>query len=82
LRPRNAPSPTTCLVDLVSIFVTGDQSKELRQTTSRKSNRISADAGLVPAQCHPINVPHRTARPCACPASLQKPVNNSSRRWH
>ena len=29
LRPRNAPSPTTCLVDLVSLFVTGAQSKDL-----------------------------------------------------
>ena len=43
------PPPKTCLIDLVSIFVTGAQSKELRQTTSRQSHPVPAGAGTRPA---------------------------------
>ncbi|MCY3901274.1 MAG: hypothetical protein OXF86_22045, partial [Caldilineaceae bacterium] len=50
--PRNAPPPTTCLADLVSISVIGLQSKEFRQTTSRQSHQLSVGAGLVPALAH------------------------------
>ena len=51
LRPRNAPPPTTCLADLVSLFVTGAQSKEFRQTTSPQSYVFPVGAGLVPTLC-------------------------------
>ena len=83
LRPRNAPSPTTRLVDLVSISVTGLQSKEFPQTTSRLSHQLSVGAGLVPDLAPPpIGGPHDKARPGTCPASLQQPVNNFNHRCH
>ena len=62
------PPPTTCLADLVSILVTGAQSKVSSQTTSRQS----------PADSNPALSP----RPRACPAFLQKPINDFSHRWH
>ncbi len=58
LRPRNAPSPTTCLVDRVSTLVTSAQSKVLSQTTSPQSHQIPAGAGLVPALARPTDELH------------------------
>ena len=83
LRPRNAPSTTTCLADLVSTLVTRAQSKVFSQTTSRQSHQIQVGAGLVPAlEPSPTDGRHRTAGPGACTASRQKTMNNSSHRWH
>ena len=53
LRPRNAPSPTTCLVDRVLIFVTGAHSSEFLRPRSLQSHQIPVGAGLVPAHAHP-----------------------------
>ena len=52
LRPRNAPGPTTCLVDRVPVFVTGAQSSEFLRTRSLYSHRVPVGAGLVPAVAH------------------------------
>ena len=72
LRPRNAPSPTTCLADLVSLFVTGAQSKEFRQAASPQSNEIPVGAGLVPAltpQSTAPNIDQTHHLPCVSPKS-------------
>ena len=49
--PPQRPRPKTCIVDLVSIFAAGAQSKESRQTTSRQSPQIPVG--------HPLRVPSR-----------------------
>ena len=59
LRPRNAPSPTTCLVDRVPEFATGAQSTEFIRTRSLQSHQIPVGVGLVPAVAQPpICGPH------------------------
>ena len=64
LRPRNAPGPTTWLVDLVSTS----------QPDRWPIERITPDPCTHSSSLSP--------RPCACPASLQKPVNNFSHSRH
>ncbi|MCY4081713.1 MAG: hypothetical protein OXF54_15825, partial [Caldilineaceae bacterium] len=77
------PRPTTCLIDRVSLFVTGAYSKVSSQTTSRQSHQIPTGAGHVNALAHsPTDGLHRTARPGSCTASRQKTVNYASHRWH
>ena len=66
LRPRNAPSPTTCLIDLVSTLAASAHSTGFRQTTSRHSHQIPAGA---PPSASPSPSPlnrSRRGRPCAC----------------
>ncbi|MDE0462628.1 MAG: hypothetical protein OXH93_09475, partial [Caldilineaceae bacterium] len=71
-----------CLIDRVSIFVTGAYSKVSSQTTSRLSHQIPVGDGLVPALAPaPTDGRHRTARPSACTASRPKTASNSSHRW-
>ncbi|MCY3899826.1 MAG: hypothetical protein OXF86_14720, partial [Caldilineaceae bacterium] len=53
LRPRNAPSPTTCLIDLVSTLATGACSTEFRQTTVHRPYQFPLGAGPVPALARP-----------------------------
>ncbi len=57
-----------CLIDRVSIFVTGAYSKVSSQTTSRQAHQIPAGAGLVPALTpSPTDGPHhRKARRLHC----------------
>ena len=76
------PPPTTCLIDRVSIFVTGAYSNVSSPTTSRQSHQIPVCAGLVPALAlSPTDARHRTAGPGACTASRPKTVIDSSHRW-
>ena len=82
LRPRNAPSPTTCLADQVSTFGTGACPRGVRPTTFLQLRQFPVGAGLVPALARPTDVRHRKARPGACTASRPKTVNNASRRSH
>ena len=70
LRPRNAPSPTTCLFDLVSTLVTGAHSKEFRQPASRQSHQLSVGAGLVPALLRPPPSPPPSPQNAAVGAGL------------
>ena len=71
-----------CLIDRVSIFVTGAYSNVSSPTTSRHSHQIPVWAGLVPALApSPTDGRHRTARPGACTASRPKTVNSASHRW-
>ena len=83
LRPRNAPSPTTCLADLVSTFVIGACPRGVRRTTFLQPRQFPVGAGLVPALAHsPTHQRHPTAKHLACTASRQEMANNSSHRWH
>ena len=76
------PPPTTCLIDRVSILVTGAYSNVSSQTTSRQSHPIPAGAGLVPAFASaPTGGLRRTARPGACTAPRPKTVYNANHRW-
>ncbi len=71
-----------CLIDRVSIFVTGAYSNVSSPTTSRQSHQVPLRAGLVPALTpSPTDRLHSTARPAACTASRPKTVNNPGHRW-
>ncbi|MDE0464359.1 MAG: hypothetical protein OXH93_18200, partial [Caldilineaceae bacterium] len=55
--------PPYCLIDLVSILVTGAYSNVSSQTTSRQSHQNPLRAGIVPAPAPAPTVGlHRTAR--------------------
>ena len=72
-----------CLIDRVSLFVTGAYSNVSSQTTSRQSHQIPAGAGPVPALASaPTDGRHRTARPGPCTASRPKTVCKASHRLH
>ena len=82
LRPRNAPSPTTCLADLVSKFGTGACPRGVRHTTFLQPRQSPVGAGLVPALERPTDGLQRKARPGACTASRQKTFINFCHRSH
>jgi len=71
-----------CLIDRVSIFVTGAYSNVSSQTTSRQSHQSPAGAGPVPSLAPaPTDGLHRTARTGSCTASHPKTLYNASRCW-
>ena len=95
--PPQRPPPTTCLADLVSIFVTGAHSKDLPQTTSPQvpepislRQYCRTFSSLLSTLSSPLCLPSHaqltdsTVRPGLGPALrlAKKTLNNSSHRWH